>query len=139
VRHEVTCDWKGDMAFEADVLGHKLLIDAGPEAGGHDSGTRPKPLILAALAGCSGMDVVSILKKMREPLSSFSMRVEGDAAEEDPKYYEKIKIVYEFKEADGLDRAKVEKAVSLSQEKYCGVAGLLKRAIPLAWEIVYRG
>ena len=55
MRHEVTCDWKGDMAFEADVLGHKLLIDAGPEAGGHDSGPRPKPLILAALAGCSGM------------------------------------------------------------------------------------
>ena len=139
MRHEVNCDWKGDMAFEADVLGHKLLIDAGPEVGGHDAGPRPKPLILAALAGCSGMDVVSILKKMREPLSAFSMRVVGDAAEEDPKYYEKIKIVYEFKEADGLDRAKVEKAVSLSQEKYCGVAGLLKRAIPLAWEIVYRG
>jgi putative redox protein len=138
MRHEVRCDWKGDMAFEADVLGHKIVMDAGPEVGGHDSGTRPKPLILAALAGCSGMDVVSILKKMREPLSSFSMRVEGDAAEEDPKYYEKIKIVYEFRDSDGLDRAKVEKAVSLSQDKYCGVAGLLKLAIPLAWEIVYR-
>lgn len=138
MKHAISCDWKGGMAFEADVMGHKLVMDAGADDGGADSGLRPKPLLLSALAGCSGMDVVSILKKMREPLSSFSMRVEGEVAEEEPKRYTEIKIIYEFKEADGLDRAKVEKAVSLSQEKYCGVAALLKLAVPLGWEIAYR-
>jgi len=125
------------MAFEADVMGYKVRMDAEEAFGGKGSGARPKPLILAALAGCTGMDVVSVLGKMREPLSWFNMRVEADAAEEHPKRYTAFRLVYEFKAADGLKRENVQKAVELSQEKYCGVSALLKAAAPVEWKIVY--
>ncbi len=137
MKHEVACLWKGGMAFEADVLGHRVLMDAEDSVGGADEGPRPKPLLLAALAGCSGMDVVSILAKMREPVSWFDIRVEGELAEEHPKRYTAIEVVYRFKAADGLDHAKVEKAVALSQDKYCGVSATLKDAVDLRWRIEY--
>ena len=78
--YSMTTTWKGDMAFEADLEGHKVLMDAAKDNGGQDSGPRPKPLLLAALTGCSGMDVASILKKMREPLSWFQLRWTPKAA-----------------------------------------------------------
>ncbi|HSV56196.1 MAG TPA: OsmC family protein [Magnetospirillaceae bacterium] len=138
MRHEITCSWTGDMAFEAEVSGHRIKLDAEASVGGKDAGPRPKPLVLVALAGCSGMDVVSILKKMREPLTWFDVKVFGDLVEEHPKYYSSIKIVYEFKASDNLKDENVRKAVTLSQEKYCGVNALLRMAVPVEWEIVYR-
>lgn len=137
MKSEVTTRWLGNMAFEAEVGGHKLLMDAAEEAGGEDRGARPKPLLLAALTGCSGMDVVSILKKMREPCTWFSMRVEGEASEEHPKKYLKIKLVYQFKKADGLNPDNVRRACQLSQDKYCGVSANLKDSADLAWDIEY--
>ncbi|HAE20911.1 MAG TPA: osmotically inducible protein C [Spirochaetaceae bacterium] len=135
--HEIECSWKGDMAFLAQVNGHELVLDADEAVGGHDEGPRPKPLILVALAGCSGMDVVSILKKMREPVSWFNMKVRGELTEEHPKTYSSITLVYEFKVADGLKDENVRKAVELSQDRYCGVSALLKKAIPVKHEIAY--
>ena len=137
MKHEIACAWTGGMSFEADVMGHKIAMDADEASGGKDAGARPKPLLLAGLAGCTGMDVVSILEKMREPLSWFNMRVEAEASEEHPKRYLSFAIVYEFKESDGLDKDKVRKAVELSQEKYCGVSATLKAAGPLDWRIEY--
>ena len=138
MQHEISCAWTGGMGFEAEVTGHKVLMDADEASGGRDTGARPKPLVLAALAGCSGMDVVSILKKMQEPISWFNMRVLGDLTEGQPQTYSSITIVYEFKASDGLKEENVRKAVSLSQEKYCGVSALLKKAVPVKWEIEYR-
>lgn len=135
--HEVITTWTGDMAFEAEVAGHKIKIDAAPDVGGHDSGPRPKPLVLVSVAGCTGMDVVSLLKKMRQPLTWFDLKVDGELTEEHPVYYKSIEIVYRFKESDGLEKDKVEKAVSLSQDRYCGVSALLKKAIPVTWRIEY--
>jgi putative redox protein len=135
--HEVSCAWKGDMGFTAEVNGHQIQLDADEAFGGKDEGPRPKPLILASLAGCSGMDVVSILKKMREPVSWFNMRVQGELSEEHPKMYTSIMIIYEFKAADGLKDENVRKAVDLSQERYCGVSALLRKAIPVEYEIAY--
>lgn len=137
MRHETKVSWVGGMAFEAELGGHKLRMDADAAFGGEDSGPRPKPLLLAALAGCSGMDVVSLLKKMREPLSWFDMAVEGELSEEHPKRYLSFAIVYRFKSADGLDPANVEKAVALSQDKYCGVSALYKLAVPVTHRIEY--
>lgn len=137
MKHEIACAWTGGMAFEAEVNGHKFTMDADAEFGGADSGPRPKPLLLAALAGCSGMDVVSLLRKMREPLSWFDMRVEGELSEEHPKRYTDMTIVYRFKGADGLDPEKVEKAVALSQERYCGVSATLRDSVRLAWRVEY--
>lgn len=137
MKHEISCGWKGGMAFEADVMGYAIAMDAGEDAGGKGQGARPKPLILAALAGCTGMDVVSILAKMREPLTWFNMRVEADASDEHPKRFTAFRIVYEFKASDGLKAENVRKAVELSQEKYCGVSATLKAAGPVSYSIAY--
>jgi len=125
------------MAFEAEVNGHKLPMDAAVEDAGQDGGSRPKALLLAALSGCSGMDVISILKKMREPCTWFSLKAEADSVEEHPKKFKSIRLVYQFKKSDKLNPDNVSKACQLSQDKYCGVSAMLKDSAPLAWEIEY--
>lgn len=127
-------DWQGDMKFETELDGHKLTIDAAPESGGTDKGPRPKPLMLVALAGCTGMDVVSILKKMRVELDGLRVWVEAEQTEEHPKHYSSMKIIYEFKGKD-LPMDKLEKAVNLSEERYCGVNAVYRKAIPVTAEI----
>ena len=137
MRQTVTCSWIEKMAFESEVTGHKIRLDADESVGGENSGPRPKALLLSALAGCTGMDVISILRKMKLEPSYFNLRVEADMTEEHPKTYDKIRLVYEFKAADGLDEHKVETAVGLSQEKYCGVSAMLRHAADLTYEIEY--
>jgi len=134
---EITCNWKSDMAFEASVNGHTIVLDATDEVGGHNLGPRPKPLTLVSLAGCTGMDVISILKKMREPVSWFNVRVQGETTTETPKTYIKIKVIYEFKASDGLKDDNVRKAIGLSKERYCGVSAMLRKAVELDDEVVY--
>lgn len=134
---EITCSWKGDMAFGAQIDGHEVILDAAPDVGGHDSGPTPKPFILVSIAGCTGMDVISILRKMREPVSWFNVRASGELTTEHPKTYTSITVVYEFKAADGLKDENVRKAVSLSEKRYCGVFALLRKAIPVTTEIRY--
>ncbi|MBS2096971.1 OsmC family protein [Carboxylicivirga linearis] len=134
MKSSVNLKWTGNMSWETELFGHKLVLDAGTENGGEDKGPRPKPLMLTALAGCTGMDVVSILKKMRVEFEDLQVIVEGDMTEEHPKYYEKMHVIYQFKGKD-LPMDKLQKAVSLSEEKYCGVSALYKKAIPLTTEI----
>ena len=129
--------WLAGMAFENTTNGHRFTIDADSQFGGQDKGPRPKPVLLNSLAGCTGMDVVSILSKMKQEFSWFNIRVEGELGDEHPKTYESIKIIYQFKTVDGLDDAKVRKAINLSQERYCGVSAMLKKACNLTWEIEY--
>jgi putative redox protein len=132
--HKVDTSWKKNMQFESNVGGHKLVMDASPDAGGEDAGPRPKQLMLAALAGCTGMDVVSILKKMRVELDEFDTEIEAGLTEEHPKYYNKMHIIYKFKGKD-LDPEKLKKAVDLSQERYCGVSAAYKKAMEISYEI----
>jgi putative redox protein len=134
MKSRIDCAWKQGMAFEADVNGFKLMIDAEPDVGGEDKGPRPKPLTLVSLAGCTGMDVISILKKMRIEPEYFNIAVEGDMMEEHPKYYHKIHVIYELKGAE-IDPEKVEKAVTLSRERYCGVYALLVKGAEITYEI----
>lgn len=133
-KQQVKVDWLENMAFEADVNGHQIIIDAADAVGGEDRGPRPKPLMLTALAGCTGMDVVSILKKMRVKLDGFNVTVDGDLTEEHPKQFYKMHVMYEFTGKD-LPLEKLQKAVSLSEERYCGVSALYKKAIELTSEI----
>ncbi len=135
MNNKVDIKWTGDMAFEADVNGFKLTIDADEKVGGQNKGPRPKPLTLASLGGCTGMDVISILKKMRVEPSYFNVEVDGELTEEHPKYYHKIHITYTLK-GENLDREKVEKAVNLSQERYCGVSELLRKGAEITSSIV---
>lgn len=131
---KVTINWSGDMAFVAEVNGFAVQLDASREVGGKGKGPRPKPLTLAALGGCTGMDVVSILEKMRVSVEAFDMQIEAEETEEHPKVYRKIHLVYIFKGKD-LPMDKLEKAVNLSQERYCGVSAMLRKAVELTHEI----
>lgn len=138
MKESIDLAWLDEMTFEADVAGYKIRLDSDPEHGGRNMGPKPKPLMMVALAGCTGMDVVSLMRKMRVDFESLNIRVEGDMAEEHPKKFDKMKIIYEVKGAS-VDRAKVEKAVALSQEKYCGVSANFRDAMDLSHEIVISG
>ena len=122
------------MAFESNVDCHQIKMDAEACVGGDDSGARPKKLLLAGLAGCTGMDVVSILKKMRVELKNLNIYVDADVAEEHPKYYTNIHVTYEFT-GKNLPMEKLEKAVRMSEETYCGVGALFRKAIEVTSEI----
>lgn len=123
------------MTFESKVGDYTIIMDAAPKVGGNNQGSRPKPLLLTSLAGCTGMDVVSLLKKMRVDFKDFQVDVQGELTEEHPKYYHKIHIIYILK-GTGIDRSKVEKAVQLSQDKYCGVSAMLRKSAEITFEIM---
>ncbi|MEI6434199.1 MAG: OsmC family protein [Bacteroidota bacterium] len=133
-KHIVNTAWKGNMLFDANVSGHSVMMDALPVVGGEDKGSRPKELMLAALAGCTGMDVVSMLKKMRVEFSGLNIRVEADVTDDHPKHYEKMHIVYEFT-GNNLQIDQLKKAIDLSQERYCGVSFVYKKAMEITYEI----
>lgn len=134
MKHVLDLAWKENLAFECNMDGHHLVIDASKEGGGDDLGPRPKKLMLTALAGCTGIDVVSILKKMRVEPEAFNVIVEGDVTDEHPMRYYKMKVIYQFKGKD-LPYDKLEKAVKLSEENYCGVSAAYRRAMDLTSEI----
>lgn len=125
--HKITTTWKENMQFESNnPSGHTFLIDTSKENGGDNSGHGPKALMLSSLAGCSGLDVVSLLKKMRVSIDDFKMNVEGNLTEEHPKYYDKVQLDYHFY-GENLEEEKITKAVNLSIEKYCGVMEMFRQ------------
>ena len=134
MKQRMDTKWNGDMQFDALVSGHHVIMDALPEMGGKDSGPRPKELMIASLAGCTGMDVVSILQKMRVNIEKVNIEVQGDVADEHPKHYTKMHVIYEFT-GKGLPMDKLEKAVRMSEETYCGVEALYRKAIEVTSEI----
>ena len=125
------------MAFDTVVDGHKITIDADPGFGGQDNGPKPKPLILLSLSGCTGMDVVSLMNKMRVEYADFEVKVDGELAEEHPKYYKKIHVTYILKTKPKYHE-KVKKAVTLSQERYCGISYMLSKSSELTHEIDFQ-
>jgi len=138
MKQSISMNWLNNMAFETSVNGHKLIIDASEEHGGNDLGPRPKAFMLVALGGCTGMDVVSILKKMRVEYDSLEISVEGDTAEEHPKKFLHMKIIYKFSGKD-LPLDKIQKAVDMSKDKYCGVYASYKEAMDIEHKIELNG
>ncbi|MGB4438125.1 MAG: OsmC family protein [Sedimentibacter sp.] len=125
---------KGNMAFEMEINGHIVTTDATVENGGNGFGPSPKSLLLAGLIGCSGIDIMTILNKMRVEVEDVNVDIEAESRDEDPKIYNYIKVIYKFKGQD-LPFEKLEKAVKLSMEKYCGVSAMLEKAVPITYEI----
>ena len=124
--HKVTTTWKNKMLLESDnPLGKNLLMESGPDSGGSNQGLSPKALMLSSLGGCTGLDLLSLLKKMRVEIEDFKVIVNGELTEEHPKYYDKVSIDYYFTGAD-LNKEKIKKAVSLSEERYCGVIKMFR-------------
>lgn len=130
----VDIKWKGKLSFEANSDNHKIVMDMDKDREGDDLGPRPKPLMLVALGGCSGLDVISILKKMKIEPEYFNMHIEASMTEDLPKRYDKINIIYEFK-GDNLPLDKIKKAIDLSQEKYCGVSAVYRKSIEMSYDI----
>lgn len=131
---KATINWTGQMGFTGITpSGHEIKMDAAIEVGGTNSGARPMELLLNALAGCTGIDIINILHKMRLNPVAFSMEVEGSRAEEHPKRFTDIHIHY-LLEGD-LPEAKVERAIRLSEEKYCSVSHTLNAKITMSYSI----
>ena len=139
MKDSVKVSWIKNMAFEAEIDGHKITIDADVGVGGDDLGPKPKPLMLIALAGCTGMDVVSLMRKMRIIFDRFNIRVNADMTGEHPKKYIRMHIIYEVFGKD-LPYDKIQRAVELSQDKYCGVSATYKDVLELTYKIeLYEG
>ncbi len=134
MNESIDVNWTGKMSFEASIGEYKINIDADPSVGGQNKGPKPKPLMMVALAGCTGMDVVSILKKMRVEYEGLNIKVEGELTDDHPKKYTSMKVIYEFKGKD-LPMDKLQKAVDMSKDKYCGVSASLKDVIDITYEI----
>jgi putative redox protein len=130
MKQVISMNWLNNMAFETVVNGHKIIIDAAEDHGGQNLGPRPKAFMLVALGGCTGMDVVSILKKMRVDYKSLEIVIEGDTAEEHPKKFLSMKVIYNFTGHD-LPLDKIQKAVDMSRDKYCGVYASYKDSIKI--------
>jgi putative redox protein len=135
-QHEIETMWMGKMQFNSLVNGHTIVMDAPEKAGGEDLGPVPKPFILTALSGCTGMDVVAILRKDKKEATEYSMKVIGELSRHAPLEYVAIHIIFDFKGLDENTEAAIN-AVNISQEKYCGVSSMLKKALPITWEIHY--
>lgn len=131
---ELTINWKEKMAFAGVTpSGHEFIMDAAPEVGGENSGPRPTELLLEAVAGCTGIDIISILQKMRLEPTAFQIDVKGDRAEDHPKRFTTINIHYAL---DGeLPEDKVVRAIQLSKDKYCSVSHSLNAEITVSYSI----
>jgi putative redox protein len=136
--HEIEVQWMGKMQFNALVNGHTIVMDGPEKVGGEDNGPIPKPFVLTALAGCTGMDVAAILRKAQKEVQDFEMKVTGEISKTIPIQYTSIHIIYDFK-GDEENKEAALKAVTDSQEKYCGVSSMLKKALPVTWEVNYNG
>jgi putative redox protein len=117
-----------DMVFSGTATsGHTLRMDADDTAGGHNAGFRPMELLLVGFGGCSGMDVISILRKKRQLVTDLEINIRGEQAENPPKVYKEVHIEYVVK-GKGVEKEAVERAIALSLDKYCSVGATLAKA-----------
>lgn len=135
--HDVEAVWMGKMQFNALVMGeHTVVMDAPERVGGEDLGPIPKPLFLTSLAGCTGMDVVAILRNRKMPMDRFEVRVSGEVGKDRPIQYTSVHLVYDM-HGDAAFEQEALKAVERSQLELCGVSAMVKRALPVTWEVRY--
>jgi len=126
---------KENMHFVGELEGFEVPIEASAKHGGTGKGPQPKAYTLTSLAGCTALDVISLLRKMRAEPAAFWVEAEAELSDEIPKVFTKITITYGFK-GGAVTREKAEKAIQLSQEKYCGVSAMLRQIAPIDWRIV---
>lgn len=131
--NHITTKWLGEMAFEStNTSGNTFIIDNAEGS----TGLRPKSLMLSALAGCSGLDVASLIKKMKLNVDEFQIDTIANLTEEHPKYYDAVTIEYHFHGTD-LNEKKLQRAVDLSVEKYCGVTAMFRGFAKLEIKTVF--
>lgn len=133
---EVTFDYNGGMSFKGGLNGHEITLDASNQFGGNDLGPSPKGLLLVSLIGCTGIDMIWLFKKMHIKFDELKITAKGHLTNEHPKYYHTIELTYHLW-GDQINKSKVEKAVQLSKEKYCGVSAMLEKAAEIKFDIAY--
>lgn len=135
--NKVTTHWKGGLTFESDnPSGKTVVMDTDIDGQDKRFGLSPKAMMLSSLAGCSGLDVISILDKMKVSIEDFKIEVLGELTDEHPKYYHSVNVDYHFYGSD-LNKEKIERAVQLSVEKYCGVMEMFRRFADIQTTIQY--
>lgn len=134
--HHVSTIWKGKMHFECLVNEHIIHLDKLEKHGGDNYGPRPKPLLLTAIGGCTGMEIISILEKMRLAIEQLEIDVDGEVTEGQPKMYKAVHIVFKVK-GISQDKLKIERAITLAVEKYCGVVAMVKQFAKVYFEIKF--
>lgn len=134
--HEVESLWMGKMQFNALVDGHTIVMDAPERVGGENNGPIPKPFVLTALSGCTGMDVISLLRKQGVELEDLTLKVSGEISKKHPIEYVAAHVKYEMKGADGIKSTALE-AVNRSQNELCGVSSMMKKAMPVTWSVFF--
>jgi putative redox protein len=124
-----------DYGFEAvNEAGKTLTMDAGPAIGGHGQGFSPMQIVLAAIGGCSGIDLISILKKQKQEIESFEMIVDGEREQGAvPSPFTAIHIIYKM--TGKIDKEKAQRAADLSIEKYCSVSKMLEKSAKITYEV----
>ncbi len=131
--HKVNANWKENLQFSISQPGGNLNADG---KDGEDNGLRPKPLMLSALLACTGMDVTSLLKKMRVDIDDFTLEVEAELTNDHPKYYKKVHVIYTFSGKE-LNTKKINKSVDLSVNRYCGVYEMFRQFAEVSHEIIF--
>ncbi len=132
--YEATVTWKDGLHFEGESAGEIAHMDSGVEGGAQGVGASPMRLVLMALGGCTGMDVISILHKMRQNVTHFEIGISAERADEHPKVYTSFVLTYRLR-GHGLQRDMVERAVQLAEDKYCSGGAMLKKAGPIGTHI----
>ena len=136
MKNEIKIQWISSMLFNADTMGGTIKVDGADDVGGQGKGVRPKALMLTSLAGCTGMDVVSLLKKMRAEVDNIEIDVSANLTDEHPKFYKEVHVEYRFY-ANTFKKDKIEKSVKLSVERYCGVMEMFRQFAMVTTEIKY--
>ncbi len=135
--NKISTRWLGEMAFESNnPSGINFRIDASPEDGGQGEGLRPKALMLSSLAGCSGLDVASMIRKMRLQVDDFRIDIDGTLSETQPQTYTQVRLEFHFY-GKQLERPKLQRAVQLSVEKYCGVFEMFRTFAEMKYETIF--
>ncbi|HKR07216.1 MAG TPA: OsmC family protein [Bacteroidia bacterium] len=134
--HHSNTKWDGKMHFESSVNDHVIHFDKLAKHGGDNIGPRPKLLILSAIGGCTGMEIVSILEKMRLKIQGLEIDVAGELNDEQPKIYKSVHIVFKLKSLT-RDKQKIERAILLATEKYCGVLAMVRHFATVTSEIKF--
>ncbi len=128
-------EWKNNLEFEVKIREHLEIMDAKKESGGQDRGPNPKEYVLAGLCGCTGMDVVSLMKKFKLNFSFFNVSAYAETSKEHPIVFSSVTITFAISAVD-IDVELLKKAVVLSMTKYCGVSAMLSKAVPIKYEVI---
>ena len=134
--HHVNTKWKGKMLFESLANDHIIHLDKLEKHGGDNKGPRPKPLILAAIGGCTGMEIVSIVEKMRLQIDEMEIDVTGELTDSQPKMYKAVHVIFKIK-SKNPEKAKIERAIILAVDKYCGVVAMVRQFANVTSEILF--